>query len=40
VVQGSSGTFMRGVQRTDANGAAIFDTVYPGWYQGARCTST
>jgi protocatechuate 3,4-dioxygenase beta subunit len=27
-------TFMRGVQRTDANGYAVFDTVYPGWYQG------
>jgi len=27
-------TFMRGVQRTDANGFATFQTVYPGWYQG------
>jgi protocatechuate 3,4-dioxygenase beta subunit len=33
-VQGSSGTFMRGIQRTDANGLAIFKTVYPGWYTG------
>ena len=34
-VQGSAGTdFLRGVQRTDANGAASFITVYPGWYQG------
>jgi protocatechuate 3,4-dioxygenase beta subunit len=33
-VQGNSGTFMRGVQRTDANGYAIFRTVYPGWYRG------
>lgn len=33
-VQGNSGTFMRGIQRTDAKGVAIFDTVYPGWYQG------
>jgi protocatechuate 3,4-dioxygenase beta subunit len=33
-VQGSSGTFMRGIQRTDANGLAIFKTVYPGWYMG------
>jgi protocatechuate 3,4-dioxygenase beta subunit len=33
-VQGSSGTFMRGIQKTDAKGVAIFDTVYPGWYQG------
>jgi protocatechuate 3,4-dioxygenase beta subunit len=30
----SSRTFMRGVQKTDAAGIAIFDTVYPGWYQG------
>ena len=33
-VQGNNGTFMRGVQKTDANGFAIFRTVYPGWYQG------
>jgi len=33
-VQGSSGTYMRGIQRTDAKGVAIFDTVYPGWYRG------
>jgi protocatechuate 3,4-dioxygenase beta subunit len=34
-VQGSSGTtFLRGTQLTDATGAATFDTVYPGWYQG------
>src|SRR5215211_3646731 len=30
----SSRTFMRGIQRTDAQGLAIFKTVYPGWYQG------
>ena len=30
----SSRTFMRGVQKTDANGLAIFLTVYPGWYRG------
>jgi protocatechuate 3,4-dioxygenase beta subunit len=30
----SSRTFMRGIQRTDAHGLAIFRTVYPGWYQG------
>ncbi len=30
----SSRTFMRGVQKTDGNGLAVFDTVYPGWYQG------
>ena len=33
-VQGNSGTFMRGIQRTDAKGLALFQTVYPGWYQG------
>jgi protocatechuate 3,4-dioxygenase beta subunit len=34
-VQGSTGTdFLRGFQRTDANGAASFTTIYPGWYQG------
>jgi protocatechuate 3,4-dioxygenase beta subunit len=27
-------TFMRGIQRTDANGVATFRTVHPGWYQG------
>jgi protocatechuate 3,4-dioxygenase beta subunit len=27
-------TFMRGIQRTNANGLAVFRTVYPGWYQG------
>ena len=30
----SSRTFMRGLQRTNASGLAIFQTVYPGWYQG------
>ena len=25
---------MRGIQRTDTNGLAIFVTIYPGWYQG------
>jgi protocatechuate 3,4-dioxygenase beta subunit len=33
-VQGDTGMFMRGVQRTDAKGVAVFKTVYPGWYQG------
>ena len=33
-VNGSRGTFMRGVQRTNAQGVATFRTVYPGWYQG------
>jgi protocatechuate 3,4-dioxygenase beta subunit len=30
----SSRTFMRGIQRTSADGVATFKTVYPGWYQG------
>ena len=33
-VQGDSGMFLRGVQRTDAKGLAIFRTIYPGWYPG------
>jgi protocatechuate 3,4-dioxygenase beta subunit len=33
-VGGNTGTFMRGIQKTDRNGLAVFDTVYPGWYQG------
>jgi protocatechuate 3,4-dioxygenase beta subunit len=27
-------TYLRGIQRTDAQGLAQFKTVYPGWYQG------
>ncbi len=27
-------TFLRGIQKTDKNGLAIFRTVYPGWYPG------
>ena len=30
----SSRTFLRGIQKTDTNGLAIFTTIYPGWYQG------
>lgn len=33
-VAGDDGTFLRGVQMTDADGAAEFRTVYPGWYTG------
>ena len=29
-----SRTFLRGSQRTDATGLAVFQTIYPGWYQG------
>ena len=27
-------TFLRGVQLTNSDGVADFDTIYPGWYQG------
>ena len=30
----SSRTFMRGIQKTDGSGLAVFRSVYPGWYQG------
>ena len=34
-VQGTEGDrFLRGVQKTDAKGLAIFRTIYPGWYRG------
>lgn len=33
-VRGSSGTFLRGIQRTNAKGVAVFQTIYPGWYPG------
>ena len=33
-VQGNSGNFLRGFQRTDSSGKATFQTIYPGWYQG------
>lgn len=34
-VQGTENdTFLRGIQRADAKGIAVFRTVYPGWYQG------
>jgi protocatechuate 3,4-dioxygenase beta subunit len=33
-VQGNTGDFLRGTQRTDSTGKATFTTVYPGWYQG------
>jgi protocatechuate 3,4-dioxygenase beta subunit len=26
--------FLRGIQRTDANGVVSFATIYPGWYEG------
>jgi protocatechuate 3,4-dioxygenase beta subunit len=30
----NSKRFLRGHQRSDANGHVLFDTVYPGWYRG------
>jgi protocatechuate 3,4-dioxygenase beta subunit len=30
----TSRTFLRGIQKTDANGVATFATIYPGWYTG------
>jgi protocatechuate 3,4-dioxygenase beta subunit len=30
----SSRTFLRGIQKTDKNGLAVFATIYPGWYRG------
>ncbi len=30
----SNRTFLRGIQKTDANGVATFTTIYPGWYMG------
>ena len=30
----SGETFLRGIQVTDANGLAEFETIYPGWYPG------
>ncbi len=33
-VSGNSGSFLRGIQRTDTRGVARFDTIFPGWYRG------
>ena len=34
-IAGNAGTnFLRGAQRTDAQGLALFNTIYPGWYAG------
>jgi protocatechuate 3,4-dioxygenase beta subunit len=33
-VEGDSGTFLRGVQVTSADGVATFETIVPGWYTG------
>lgn len=34
VQQSAATNFLRGVQRTDAAGLAVFKTIYPGWYPG------
>jgi protocatechuate 3,4-dioxygenase beta subunit len=34
VQQAVGRAFMRGIQKTNAQGIATFQTVYPGWYQG------
>jgi Dioxygenase len=33
-VQGDDGTFLRGIQVTDATGNAAFQTIFPGWVHG------
>jgi len=33
-VQGESGDFLRGGQRSGRDGQVTFKTIYPGWYQG------
>ena len=34
-VQGNRGTWLRGIQRTGANGRVRFETIFPGWYPRA-----
>lgn len=33
-VAGNSGNYLRGIQKTNANGLARFETIFPGWYRG------
>ena len=33
-VQGNDGTWLRGIQRTNASGRVRFETIVPGWYRG------
>jgi protocatechuate 3,4-dioxygenase beta subunit len=33
-VNGNSARYLRGHQKSDAKGVAIFKTIYPGWYRG------
>ena len=32
--QGNRGTWLRGIQRTNASGRVRFETIFPGWYRG------
>ena len=34
IAETSTATFLRGIQLTDADGSAEFETIYPGWYIG------
>jgi hypothetical protein len=33
-VAGNGGTYLRGIQRTNASGVARFETIFAGWYRG------
>ena len=33
-VEGNGGTWLRGIQRSGANGRVRFETIFPGWYRG------
>lgn len=33
-VSGNTGTFLRGIQRSDSNGNVRFESIVPGWYRG------
>jgi protocatechuate 3,4-dioxygenase beta subunit len=33
-VQGNTAKFLRGIQRSDADGSVRFETIFPGWYRG------
>ncbi len=38
--QRTPGTFLRGIQNTDATGTAMLRSIYPGWYVARRFIST
>jgi len=33
-VEGNSGNFLRGIQRTNSSGLVRFESIFPGWYRG------